>query len=48
MAAPVMTSSPVTMRTRMCAAWALATAALDSARGGSTMPTRLVICRSVT
>ena len=48
MAAPVMTSSPVTMRTRMWAAWASATAAFDSARGGSTIPTRLVICRSVT
>ena len=48
MAAPVITSSPVTMRTRMWAAWALATASLDSSRGGSTMPTRLVICRPVT
>ena len=35
------------MRTRMCAAWASATAAFDSDLGGSTIPTRLVICRSV-
>ncbi len=47
-AAPVVTSSPVTMRTRMCPAWAPATAALASSRGGSTMPTRLVIRSSVT
>lgn len=47
-AAPVVTSSPVTIRTLMWAAWALATAALDSARGGSTMPTRPVIRSPVT
>ena len=47
-AAPVTTSSPVTIRTRMWAAWAPATAALDSSRGGSTMPTRLVSCSPVT
>jgi hypothetical protein len=33
MAAPVVTSSPVTMPTRMWAAWASATAALDSSPG---------------
>ena len=44
-AAPVTTSSPVTMRTRMCAACASLTAALDSSRGGSTIPTRLVISK---
>ena len=47
-AAPVMTSSPVTMRTRMWAAWALATAAWRLVPGGSTIPTRLASCRSVT
>ena len=47
-AAPVKTSSPVTMRTRMCAGCASATACLDSSRGGSTMPTRLVISSSLT
>ena len=41
-AEPVTTSSPVTSRTRMCAAWASSTAGFDSMRGGSTMPTRLV------
>ena len=46
-AAPVTTSSPVTIRTRMCAACASLTAAFDSSRGGSTMPTRLVISRSL-
>ncbi len=48
MAAPVVTSSPVTMRTLMWARWASRTAALDSSRGGSTMATRDVIWRSVT
>ena len=48
MAAPVVTSSPVTMRTRMWARCASRTAALDSSRGGSTMPTSEVIWRSVT
>ena len=43
-----MTSSPVTMRTRMCAACASATAAFDSSRGGSIIATRLVISTSWT
>ena len=47
-AAPVTTSSPVTIRTRMLAFWASRTASLDSARGGSIIPTIAVICRSVT
>ena len=46
-AAPVTTSSPVTIRTRMLAAWASRTASLDSARGGSIIPTIAVICRSL-
>ena len=48
MAAPVITSSPVTMRTRMPAAWASWTAASDASRGGSTMATIDAISRSVT
>ncbi len=47
-AAPVTTSSPVTIRTRMLAAWAFRTASLDSALGGSIIPTIAVICRSFT
>ena len=47
-AAPVVTSSPVTIRTRMWARWASRTAALDSSRGGSTMATSDVISSSVT
>ena len=38
-AAPVTTSSPVTIRTRMLAFWAFRTASFDSARGGSIIPT---------
>ena len=48
MAAPVVTSSPVTIRTRIWARWASRTAALDSSRGGSTMATRDASSRSVT
>ena len=48
MAAPVITSSPVTIRTRMPAAWASWTAAMDASRGGSTMATIDAISRSVT
>ena len=44
-AAPVTTSSPVTIRTRMLALWAFWTASFDSARGGSIIPTIAVICR---
>ena len=47
-AAPVTTSSPVTMRTLMLAAWAALTASLDSSRGGSIIPTIAVICRFLT
>ena len=47
-AAPVTTSSPVIMRTRMCACCAAITAACDDSRGGSIMPTRLLISRSLT
>ena len=46
-AAPVTMSSPVTMRTRMFAFWAFLTASLDSARGGSIIPTIEVIWRPV-